>query len=111
MGATAAVVLLAVVGTTPNAGAGPHPERCALLRARVERGFLHQMGACRERETRRGVVDARCFAKVRDKFDDAAGKASMHAWCRICPGTSEWWQPPTPRCSDAPSGFAGLCWP
>jgi len=74
MGATAAVVLLAVVGTTPNAGAGPHPERCALLRARVERGFLHQMGACRERETRRG-------------------------------------QPPTPRCSDAPSGFAGLCWP
>src|SRR5207247_6891765 len=59
MRATAAVVLLAVVGTMPNAGAGSHPERCALLRVRVERGFLHQMRACLEREARRGVGDAR----------------------------------------------------
>ena len=104
--------LLAALVTTPNARTGSHPERCNLLRARVEREYLHGMRECREREVRGGVVDARCFARVRANFEAASMEASMHPWCRFEAATRGWeLDPPAPRCSEAPFGFDGLCWP
>ena len=104
-------LLLALVVTAPNGEAGTNPEGCALLRGRVNGEFMRGMRECREREVRRRMVGSRCFAKVRAKFDAASGKASVHPWCRIDAGRSEWWQPPTPRCGEAPRGFTGPCWP